>query len=57
MPPPIRLEAVTLGAAGVGLWLGLVPAPPSAARGPRPERALVAALAMWSVWAIATPAR
>jgi hypothetical protein len=58
-------EALTLGAAGLGLWLALVPAPgpapaaqpsvgqPSAPRRPRPERALVAALAMWSLWAIA----
>ena len=62
-------EAVTLGAAGLGLWLELAPAPaaapaavpaavpaaapPSAPRRLRPERALIAALAMWSVWAIA----
>jgi cytochrome c oxidase assembly factor CtaG len=50
-------EALTLGAAGLGLWLELVPAPvaaqPSAPRRSRPERALVAALAMWSLWAIA----
>jgi hypothetical protein len=52
-PVLVLAEAVTMGAAGLGLWLGLVPAPPSAPRGPRPERALVAALAMWSVWVIA----
>ena len=54
-------EALTLGAAGLGLWLELVPVPvpdpvpaqPSAPRRPRPGRALVAALAMWSLWAIA----
>jgi cytochrome c oxidase assembly factor CtaG len=52
-PALVLPEALTLGAAGLGLWLGLVPAPPSAVRRPRPERALVAALAMWSLWAIA----
>jgi hypothetical protein len=58
-------EAVTLSVAGLGLWLELAPAPvptPVAAQPPaprrreelqRPERALVAALAMWSLWAIA----
>ena len=52
-PALVLPEALTLGAAGLGLWLGLVSAPPSAVRRPRPERALVAALAMWSLWAIA----
>jgi Cytochrome c oxidase caa3 assembly factor (Caa3_CtaG) len=51
-PVLVLPEAVTMGAAGLGLWLGLVPAP-SAPHGPRPERALVAALAMWSMWVIA----
>ena len=58
-------EALTLGAAGLGLWLELVPVPvpdPVPAQPPaprrreeisRPGRALVAALAMWSLWAIA----
>ena len=58
-------EALTLGAAGLGLWLELVPVPvpdpvPAQPRAPRrrkeiqrPGRALVAALAMWSLWAIA----
>ena len=58
-------EALTLCAVGLGLWLELVPVPgptpaaqpsvgqPSAPRRPHPERALVAALAMWSLWAIA----
>ena len=58
-------EALTLGVAGLGLWLELVPVPvpdpvpaqPPAPRRreeiPRPGRALVAALAMWSLWAIA----
>jgi cytochrome c oxidase assembly factor CtaG len=65
-PVLVLPEALTLGAAGLGLWLVLLPAPvpapsavdpsavdPSAGRRPRPERALVAALAMWSLWAIA----
>jgi Cytochrome c oxidase caa3 assembly factor (Caa3_CtaG) len=51
-PVLVLPEVLTMGAAGLGLWLGLVPAP-SAPRSPRPERALVAALAMWSVWVIA----
>jgi cytochrome c oxidase assembly factor CtaG len=49
-------EALTLGAAGLGLWLVLVPTPAAAQPPPRrpgPERALVAALAMWSIWVIA----
>ena len=60
-PVLVLPEALTLGAAGLLLWLELVPAPvlvpvaaqPSAPRRARPERALVAALAMWSLWAIA----
>ena len=55
-PVLVLPEALTLGAAGLGLWLALVPArvaaqPPP--HRPRPERALVAALAMWSIWVIA----
>ena len=52
-PALVLPEALTLGVAGLGLWLGLVPAQPSAVQRPRPERALVAALAMWALWAIA----
>ena len=56
-PALVLPEALTLGAAGLALWLELVPAPaPAPVSGPRrpgPERALVAALAMWSLWAIA----
>jgi Cytochrome c oxidase caa3 assembly factor (Caa3_CtaG) len=52
-PVLVLPEALTLGAAGLGLWLQLVPAPVAAPRRPRPERALVAALAMWSIWVIA----
>jgi cytochrome c oxidase assembly factor CtaG len=46
-------ELVTLLAAGAGLWLELVPSPPLAPRQPKPHRAAVAALAMWSEWACA----
>jgi cytochrome c oxidase assembly factor CtaG len=46
-------EAVTLCAAGTGLWLVLAGPPPLAPRLTRPQRAVVAALAMWSIWVIA----
>ena len=46
-------EMVTLLAAGIGLWLELVPSPPLAPRLPNPHRAAIAALAMWSTWAVA----
>jgi len=46
-------EAVTLCAAGTGLWLVLVGSPPQAQRLARPQRAVIAALAMWSIWVIA----
>lgn len=46
-------ELGTLLAAGIWLWLQLAGSPSSAARLPRPQRAAVAALAMWSIWAIA----
>jgi cytochrome c oxidase assembly factor CtaG len=52
-PVLIVAEAVTLCAAGTGLWLELVPSPPLAPRLARPQRAFLAALAMWSIWAIA----
>jgi hypothetical protein len=56
-PVLVLPEVLTLTAVGFGLWRQLVPAPlatqPSALARPRPERALVAALAMWSLWAIA----
>ena len=43
-------EAVTLLAAGTGLWLELVRSPPLAPRVTPPQRAALAAVAMWSVW-------
>src|SRR5487761_269788 len=52
--PAILLpELVTVAPAGVGLWLELVHSPPFAPRLARPQRAFIAALAMWSIWAIA----
>jgi cytochrome c oxidase assembly factor CtaG len=52
-PLLVVAEAVTLLAAGIGLWLELVPSPPLAPRLPNPHRAAIAALAMWSTWAVA----
>ena len=52
-PALVAVELVTLLAAGVGLWLELVSSPPLAPRLPNPHRAAVAALAMWSTWAVA----
>lgn len=52
-PVLVPLEAVTLLVAGTALWLELVNSPPVAPRLPRPQRALIAALAMWSTWAVA----
>jgi cytochrome c oxidase assembly factor CtaG len=52
-PALVLPELVTLLAAGTGLWLELVPSPPLAPRLPKPQRAAVAALAMWSTWACA----
>jgi cytochrome c oxidase assembly factor CtaG len=52
-PVLVLPELITLLAAGTGLWLELVPSPPLSPRLPRPHRAAVAALAMWSAWAVA----
>ena len=52
-PVLVLPELVTLLAAGIGLWLELVSSPPLAPRLPKPQRAAVAALAMWSAWAAA----
>jgi cytochrome c oxidase assembly factor CtaG len=52
-PALVLPELVTLLAAGTGLWLELVPSPPLAPRLPKPHRAAIAALAMWSTWAVA----
>lgn len=52
-PALLAAELVTLLPAGAGLWLELVNSPPLRPRLPRPQRAAVAALAMWSAWAVA----
>jgi cytochrome c oxidase assembly factor CtaG len=52
-PVLVVAEAMTLCAAGIGLWLELVPSPPLAPRLGRPQRACVAVLAMWFTWAVA----
>jgi cytochrome c oxidase assembly factor CtaG len=52
-PVLVAPEAVTLCAAGAALWLELVPSPPLAPRVAQPQRACLAALAMWSIWVIA----
>jgi Cytochrome c oxidase caa3 assembly factor (Caa3_CtaG) len=52
-PVLVAPEAVTLCAAGLGLWRELVPARPLAPRPGPAQRACGAALAMWSIWIIA----
>jgi cytochrome c oxidase assembly factor CtaG len=47
------LETVTLVGAGTALWLELVESPPLLPRLSRPQRALLAALAMWTIWIVA----
>ena len=52
-PVLVLPELITLLAAGTGLWLELVSSPPLSPRLPKPHRAAVAALAMWSAWVVA----
>ena len=52
-PVLVVAEMLTLCAAGTLLWLELVDSPPLAPRLVYPQRAGLAALAMWSIWAIA----
>ena len=52
-PALAAAELVMLLAAGIGLWLELVSSPPLSPRLPNPHRAAIAALAMWSTWAVA----
>jgi cytochrome c oxidase assembly factor CtaG len=52
-PPLLAAELVTLLPAGTALWLELVSSPPFTPRLRGPQRAAVAALAMWSVWIVA----
>jgi cytochrome c oxidase assembly factor CtaG len=52
--PVLQLaELMTLLPAGTVLWLQMAGSPSAAARLARPQRAAVAALAMWSAWVIA----
>jgi cytochrome c oxidase assembly factor CtaG len=46
-------ELVTLFVAGSAVWLELAGPPVAAAASPRPLRAAVAAIAMWTIWIIA----
>ena len=52
-PVLVAPEAVTLCAAGLGLWRELIRSRPLASRSGPVQRACAAALAMWSIWAIA----
>ncbi|HEV2451007.1 MAG TPA: cytochrome c oxidase assembly protein [Streptosporangiaceae bacterium] len=52
VPGLVAAEAITLLIAGAGLWLELV-SPPLAPRLPGPQRAVIAAFAMWSTWIVA----
>lgn len=52
-PVLVLAEATTLVLAGVLLWLELVDLPARVSRSPRPRRAVLAALAMWTVWTLA----
>jgi len=49
----VALEALTLVASGVGLWLECAPSPPLAPRSPRPMRIAMATLVMWAIWVLA----
>jgi cytochrome c oxidase assembly factor CtaG len=49
----LAVQAATLVAAGVGLWLELVASPPFAPRVARPWRAVLAAITMWPIWILA----
>jgi len=47
------VEAVTLIAVGIGLWLELVESPPLSPRLSRPSRLALAAISMWVIWILA----
>jgi cytochrome c oxidase assembly factor CtaG len=49
-PGLVAAEVITLLAAGIGLWLWLVRPAPLASRLSGAQRAVIAALAMWSTW-------
>ncbi len=52
-PALVLLELATLLIAGTGLWLEIVDSPPLAPRIARWQRAVVATLAMWTIWVLA----
>ncbi len=49
----VAMEAVSLVAVGIGLWLELVESPPLLPRLSRPHRVALAAVSMWTVWILA----
>jgi cytochrome c oxidase assembly factor CtaG len=52
-PILVLAQLVTLVPAGLGVWLELLASPPLQPRLPRPQRAAIAALAMWFTWGVA----
>jgi cytochrome c oxidase assembly factor CtaG len=52
-PVLVIAELVTLFPAGCALWLELVASPPLLPRTSGPQRALFAAVAMWTIWVLA----
>ena len=52
-PALVAAELVTLGCAGSAVWADLVAAAPFRQALPRPLRAAMAAVAMWSIWVVA----
>jgi cytochrome c oxidase assembly factor CtaG len=52
-PVLVLAELATLFPAGCGLWLELVTSPPLLPRITRPQRAVFAAVAMWTIWVLA----
>jgi cytochrome c oxidase assembly factor CtaG len=52
-PVLVLAELVTLFPAGCALWLELVASPPLLPRTARPQRALFAAVSMWTIWVLA----
>ncbi len=49
----VGIEAASLVAVGIVLWLELVESAPLVPRSPYPRRSALAAVAMWTIWAIA----
>jgi cytochrome c oxidase assembly factor CtaG len=50
---PLAVEAGSLFAAGVVLWLECVSSPPLVPRSTRPVRIALCALSMWTIWVLA----